>query len=248
MKPSTFPTMQDKEHYLRSVRQWFKTDKANYLLSLEKPLQEEAIARYFGRFLLQAGPVFTVPKNLDDIDEVVYLGCRIEGEDITADEELWPILTESIDVAVLQHTLDFAFSPHDVLREAARCIRPGGHLLISNLNPYSLWGVYRRCDFGILNDTHSISYNKLIDWLRLLGFIVEHKWTGGYGLPKTGYTIGKKSYFETLGQRHTLCGNGFYMVSARKMMIQMTLSEKGEPRIFAGLTPLPIINQSDINE
>ena len=240
--------MQDKEQYLHNVRQWFKTDKANYLLSLEKPMLEEALKRYFGRFLLQTGPVFTVAKEIKDIGEVIRLGHSLEEEDVICDEELWPILTESIDVAVLQHTLDFAFSPHDILREAARCIRPGGHLLIANLNPYSLWGIYRRCDFGVLSDTHSISYAKLTDWLRLLGFIIERKWIGGYGLPKTGYTIGKKSYFETLGQRHQLYGNGFYIVSARKMMIQLTLSEKGAPHILTGLTPLPVINQSDINE
>lgn len=240
--------MQNKEQYLQNVRKWFETNKANNLLSLEKPMLEEALKRYFGRFLLQTGPVFTVSKKVKDITEVVRLGHSLGGEDIICDEELWPILTESIDVAVLQHTLEFAVSPHDVLREAARCIRPGGHLLIANLNPYSLWGVYRRCNFSILNNTHSISCAKLIDWLRLLGFIIECKWVGGYGLPKTGYTIGEKSYIEILGQRHKLYGNGFYIVSARKMMIQLTLSKEGSPNVLTGLTPLPVINQSDMNE
>ena len=44
-------------------------------------------------------------------------------------EEL-PLEHNSCDVVVLHHALDFAQSPHQVLREAARILRPGGHLIL----------------------------------------------------------------------------------------------------------------------
>lgn len=41
-----------------------------------------------------------------------------------------PIEHESVDVALLHHSLDYSEDPHQLLRESARVLMPYGHLLI----------------------------------------------------------------------------------------------------------------------
>ncbi|MFM1760358.1 MAG: hypothetical protein RLY75_1629, partial [Pseudomonadota bacterium] len=52
-----------------------------------------------------------------------------------------PFASESIDLLVLPHVLEFAADPHQILREAERVLRPEGRLIISGFNPASLWGM-----------------------------------------------------------------------------------------------------------
>lgn len=225
---------------ISQIRTWFNGEHGTYLLSLEKPIIDKALSYYFGRFLLQAGPLFSLHAPIRNMTEIVSVGISDSGADIIHEEHAWPILTEGVECVVLHHALDFASSPHDVLREAARCVRPGGHLLIVGFNPYSLWGIYRHCTRSVLNKTHSLSYMRLTDWLRLLGFSVERQWKGGYGLPKSKWTK-----LELMGQRKNWFGNGFYIISARKLMVTPTPSEKKRRSILGGLAPIPVVNRSD---
>lgn len=231
---------------LAAVRAWFASSKGQRLLALETPLIEQALAYYFGRFLIQAGPLFNLTVPIKDIKEIISIGSESSKADIICDEHAWPILTEGVEAVVLQHALDFAYSPHNLLREATRIIRPGGHLLIVGFNPYSYWGIYRRCYFGVLSESHGISYVRLTDWLTLLGFAIEKTWTGGYGLPSNASANQPLSKFELLGQRRQWWGNGFYIVSARKMMIQPTPLENKQQSILESLAPIPVVNRNDV--
>lgn len=229
-----------------AVSDWFISGRGQKLLTLEKPLLDRALSYCFGRFLLEAGPVAEFTKPIKDIKMIVKLGCRYSKADIIADEVAWPVLTESIEVVVLQHALDFACSPHDLLRESARCVRPGGHIIIVGLNPVSGWGFYRRCRLGIFRRSHSLSSARLKDWLRLLGFAIDHYWTGGYCLPTKGYKKDKLTLLETIGQHHRLWGNGFYLLSARKMMVQPTPLIGEDKLVLTNLAPVPVVGRNDI--
>ena len=52
-----------------------------------------------------------------------------------------PIATQSIDLVLLPHVLEFAEEPHAVLREVDRVMMPEGRLVIVGFNPWSLWGM-----------------------------------------------------------------------------------------------------------
>ena len=49
-----------------------------------------------------------------------------------------PIATQSIDLVLLPHVLEFAEEPHAVLREVDRVMMPEGRLVIVGFNPWSL--------------------------------------------------------------------------------------------------------------
>ena len=55
-----------------------------------------------------------------------------------------PIATQSIDLVVLPHVLEFADEPHQILREVDRVLMPEGRLVIVGFNPWSLWGAAQR--------------------------------------------------------------------------------------------------------
>lgn len=228
------------------VRNWFASNKGQKLIALEKPLLDKALATCFGRFLIEVGPIGEFSKPVKDIEIIVKLGYIHTNADIIIEEAAWPVFTESIDVIVLQHALDFAYSPHDLLRESARCIRPGGHVLIVGFNPFSCWGIFKRYHFSVLSKSHSITLIRLKDWLRLLGFTIEQCWKGGYCLPTKSSKEDKLTLLETLGQNYHFWGNGFYLISARKMMLQQIPMVNESSPLLGRLTTFPVVGRNDI--
>jgi SAM-dependent methyltransferase len=51
-----------------------------------------------------------------------------------------PFASQSLDLVVLPHVLEFAAEPHQVLREVERVLIPEGQVIICGFNPASLWG------------------------------------------------------------------------------------------------------------
>lgn len=96
---------------------------------------------------------------------------------LAADPDYWPIQTDSVDAIVLPHTLELTANPHQVLREADRCLIPDGHLVILGFNPFSLWGIRqlltRRTDRPPWSSRFR-SQHRVTDWLGLLGFDALH--------------------------------------------------------------------------
>jgi SAM-dependent methyltransferase len=96
---------------------------------------------------------------------------------LAADPDYWPIRTDSVDAIILPHTLELTANPHQVLREADRCLIPDGHLVILGFNPFSLWGarqlLTRRTDRPPWS-TRFRSQHRVTDWLALLGFDTLH--------------------------------------------------------------------------
>ncbi|PIE42980.1 MAG: SAM-dependent methyltransferase [Gammaproteobacteria bacterium] len=94
---------------------------------------------------------------------------------VSLSEEL-SLASDTIDLVVLHHTLDFAAAPHQTLREAARVLRSGGYMLIVGLNPAGLWGLMRlfRNKQEPPWSGRFISSRRIEDWLELLDFRIEN--------------------------------------------------------------------------
>lgn len=232
-----------------AAREWFASPKGQHLLQDEFPILCEALSYYIGRYILYWGPLETLSTSENYKNDVFSLGLNGVGANIICEERAWPIITESVSAVVLQHSLDFASSPHDLLRESARCVRPGGHLLIAGFNPLSFGGLYKRCCFNILGKSNSISYYKLSDWLRLLGFSIDKHWYGGYSFPFKRLLCKRLfNRLEAMGMQRSLFGCGFYVVSARKLMIQITPDVAKKRFIWGKLTPFPVTNRNDVRK
>ncbi|SFQ36821.1 Methyltransferase domain-containing protein [Geopseudomonas sagittaria] len=210
----------------REAEAWFAGPLGRLLLDSQQSLLEQQLGSHFGSFLLHYGFSAGELPPQRQITHYIRLGPPLPGVEIVCEEGAWPVLEHAADVVVLQHALDFAVSPHQLLREAARCVRPGGHLLVVGIHPWSLWGLRQLLPGDALAGARCIAPNRLADWLHLLGFALEKRRFGCYCPPLSSARWqarlrGVESWAESL----QLPGGGVYLLAARKLM--------------AGLRPLP---------
>ena len=101
----------------------------------------------------------------------------------------WPWPQDSLDLVCMPHVLERSDNPHATLREAHRVLMPEGRLVLTGINPWSVWGLkyknWRRQNIAGENGSplQLLSVARLKDWLRLLGFELERC---DYGLWFTG--------------------------------------------------------------
>ena len=99
-----------------------------------------------------------------------------------------PFASQSLDLVVMPHVLEFAAEPHQVLREVERVLIPEGQVIICGFNPASLWGV--RQGMGRIARSpylpvagEFISMPRMKDWLKLLNLGVSRSHFGCYAPP-----------------------------------------------------------------
>ncbi len=141
--------------------------------------------------------------------------------DVWLDSRAWPWQADSLDLVVLPHTLELSADPHACLREVARVLIPEGQVLITGLNPLSLWGWQplrgssRRLGGAAAQDL--IAYRRMRDWLRLLGFEVQVSrfggWTPALGSERWMQRLG---WMERAGERWWPILGGVYLLMATK--------------------------------
>jgi len=99
---------------------------------------------------------------------------------LIAEYDQLPLLTNSVDSVVMNHELEFASDPHQVLREIHRVLMPNGNLVLSVFNPISLFTLHKIWPFKVespLWRARMFSIARIKDWLILLGFeVVEQNY------------------------------------------------------------------------
>lgn len=239
------------DEWLPELRQWFATDLGQQLLASEQALLDRLLPTMFGYHLLQ----ISIDNRLDLVHESpvrhqVKVNPRTElglpdSAVIARNEEL-PFENNSIDVVVLHHVLDYAQSPHQVLREAARVIRPGGYLLNVGFNPISWWGVYRKLKFNkntVPWQGHFISPQRMHDWLALLELTVVKELSDYYPLPFEKESWRHRSrLLDALTRRCSSHCGAFMLQVARKDVGGMTPIEPVKKQ--RKLINLPLVEPS----
>lgn len=228
MRGGVLPQLSDPDHRMStsSAADWFATPLGADLLAREQAWYDETVSNIFGFNALQLGLV-----------QFDFLrACRIPlraaigtgpGVRVVADPHFLPVASQSIDLLLLPHVLEFAADPHQILREVERVLMPEGHLVISGFNPLSLWGVKR-----VLSRAHGaypwngrfISLVRMKDWLSLLNF----EMTGGrmccYAPPFAGSRWRERfAFMEKAGDRWWPLGGGVYFLVAKKRVPGMRL-------------------------
>jgi SAM-dependent methyltransferase len=140
-----------------------------------------------------------------------------------------PFASQSLDLVVLPHLLEFAAEPHQVLREVERVLIPEGQLIISGFNPASLWGMRQaagRLTGGsfLPRDGEFISLPRLKDWLKLLNMEVGRGHFGCYAPPcATQKWLHRFGFMEPAGARWWPYFGAVYVVRAIKRVQGMRL-------------------------
>src|SRR5476649_2494638 len=226
---------------ISSAREWLSGPLGQLLLQEERRVLEDELGRYFGGYLVHYGPSAETPPAAKQVQRNVRLGAPLPGVEIVCEEQAWPLSEHAADVVVMQHGLDFCLSPHGLLREAASSVRPGGHLLIIGINPWSAWGIRHVFSHDALRQARCISPSRVGDWLNLLGFALEKRRFGCYRPPlASAKWQGRLSGLERLGDGWQLSGGGFYLLVARKIVVGLRPVRQVLRQPMGKLVPMPM--------
>lgn len=218
------------------VEAWFDTSLGQTLLEDEQKHIDAAVADLYGFHLLQLGASRQVDTTKNSTIQHRFslapclnqsntpLGAPITG---VSDAEKIPLESESVDVVVLHHALDFSQNPHQLLRETERIVIPRGHVLIVSFNPFSWMGAWksiaRIATRGKHWRHHSLRLGRVMDWLRLLDFEPVSVKHGFYRWPIDHAGVIRKTQWLEKAFRFTkLPVGGYYLILARKDVVGMT--------------------------
>ena len=183
------PPIIETNSVVQNWRQWLTTPAGSYLLNWEQFQMDELVSDIFGYHALQLGmpelnglKTNRMPHQWLALSETEGLPETLNYQ-FAAHSIALPFKADSLDLLVMPHSLELSLDPHASLREAERVLMPEGHLVITGLNPASLWGwrhqraqFYRRWGYEGLSSPpceELIGYWRLRDWLKLLGFEVK---------------------------------------------------------------------------
>lgn len=217
------------------VRQWLASPRGTVLLRAEQLWLQERLKRCFGSYLVVYNAA-TDTTWRSDIRHQVHIGSDEQRQDVICSECLWPVQPDGADVVLLQHSLEFAGSPYDLLREATRAVRPGGYLLLIGRNPWWQGFVGNK----LWRRGHRLSAARVSEWLAVLGFAVEAPEFAHY-LPACGQrTLPGLEGF--LGKKQWPLG-ACYMIAARKQ-VHAAPAQRQRSRRLKGLLPMPVAQQT----
>ncbi|WQG58123.1 methyltransferase domain-containing protein [Pseudomonas sp. RTB3] len=226
---------------ISSAREWLSGPVGQLLLEEERRVLEDELGRFFGGYLVHYGPSAEAPPAAKQVQRNVRLGAPLPGVEIVCEEQAWPLSEHAADVVVMQHGLDFCLSPHGLLREAASSVRPGGHLLIIGINPWSAWGLRHVFAHDALRKARCISPSRVVDWLNLLGFALEKRRFGCYRPPLASAAWqARLAGLERLGDGWQSPGGGFYLLVARKIVVGLRPVRQVRRETMGKLLPLPM--------
>lgn len=209
-----------------TLHDWFATPLGKYLLEKEQAYLDDVTPDIFGFHALQLGLPQVDLLRESRISHRLRI-ASFDHPDLFANSHELPIATQSIDMVLLPHVLEFASEPHAVLREVDRVMMPEGRLLILGFNPWSLWGL--RSSLGPSRDEypwngHFMSLLRVKDWLALLGFEVSAGRLVAYAPPiESPRVLRRFGFMEPAGDRWWAVGGAVYMLQAIKRVRGMRL-------------------------
>ncbi len=251
---------------------WFKTPPGEYLLAWERERFDQTVADIFGYHALQLGlpeldalRANRMPHQwlaLQGLDPALAAGGK--GKDAPAkplrvallsDSAALPFPENSLDLVLLPHTLELSNDPHASLREVERVLVPEGRVVISGLNPASLWGLrqrrahfYRRMGYGELflpEAGEFIGYWRLRDWLRLLSFEVESGQFGCYRpAVSRASSLERFAWMDGVGERWwPILGAVYFLVAVKRVRGMRLLEPNWKTQTAPATAPAALANQ-----
>ena len=215
------------DSHAMALKNWRGKKFGNYLLQAEKKLLAEECADLAGYRMMHLGLIGD-QCSLESFNQLHQFYSRPHTNDLSFDgslvvavNEYLPIPSDVVDIAIVQHALEYSLSPQSVLAETARVLAPGGHMILCVFNPLGPMGLLKwpmrlatqRPEYNFF----SLRKNRVYDWLSLLNCEVIGVQNGAYNFP-----IGGANCLRDDTAWHKACekigspwGN-FYMIHAVK--------------------------------
>ncbi len=204
---------------------WLKSVQGRYILDWEQATLDEFVADVFGFNALQLGlpPMDFLRSNRIPLRQKA---CQIAGADVLCNLDTLPFASNSIDLIVLPHVLEFSKDPHQILREVERILIPEGQLIVLGFNPLSMWGMKHRFSRSgqFPWNGRYLSLARLKDWLQLLGFELDGGTHGCYAPPlQQKKWLQRWHLIESAGERSWNFAGAVYALRAIKRVHGMRL-------------------------
>jgi SAM-dependent methyltransferase len=200
------------------VAEWIRSPLGQHLLEREQRYFDDVVADIFGYNAFQLG--------MPELDLLrasrIPFRCRVGTHgavDVRTDFRDLPMASNSADLVLLPHVLEFAEHPHQILREVARVLMPEGEVVLSGFNPFSLWGFRRGFHRGQDYPWRGrfITLMRVKDWLALLGFEIVGGQMACYAPPSRQQKwLERFRFMESAGNRWWPIGGGVYFLQAVK--------------------------------
>lgn len=206
---------------------WLAAPLGRTLLDRERALVETAMERVFGTQCLQIGhwgPPDTFLPSARTQRRALVAEPGARGDFVSHASSL-AVQTNSVDVVLLPHTLEFEPEPHEVIREVDRVLVGEGHLLVLGFEPLGWWSLrHRLSEQGFPPGLdHMLSRGRLRDWLRLLHFDVLEVHRFLHTLPIARMHGGSlERRFEAAGRWFGGHFGSAYLLKAKKRVYTMT--------------------------
>jgi SAM-dependent methyltransferase len=241
------------------LHDWLNTPPGRYLLDWERSRFDVAVADVFGYHALQLG-LPELPGLHNNRMPHRWLAMPAPAEPglaptLVCDFAALPFAENSLDLLLLPHALELSPDPHATLREVERVLLPEGRVVISGLNPLSLWGLHQsrtRLLYRLgLGDNYlpevgnAIGYWRLRDWLRLLSFEVESVQFGCYRpAVRSAAWLQRFAWMDPLGERTwPILGSVYFVVAVKRVRGMRLLGPRWKaPKVIANAS-VPIANR-----
>ena len=161
---------------------WYQTPRGKLLKDLEAEYLKKSITVSCKQNILQIGGLGWESEFIDcslyksyTVLDAKGLGCD-KAQKIQSKAYCLPLRTDSMDMIIVPHLLEFDTHRFQTMREIERVLKPEGLLVILNFNPWSLWVRYQFLWDKKMADSwggHFISRARVLDWLKLLNFEVS---------------------------------------------------------------------------
>lgn len=219
-------------HGYRNLQHWNQWLHQQFLGSAVMDAENKILARLLGKHFGKHALLIGVPQQFSLLESTKipchtlispFLAHERQPGFIEGDLHEVPIMTGSIDLVVLPHTLEYVDNPRQLIHEATRIVKPEGLIVTMGFNPYSLWGLRKIFSRREVPWASSFLYaNQVRSWLRLAEFDIEKQSTYLFRPPFNSKSIfDKLEFLEYVGNLFHYFG-GIYCIIARAKVIPLT--------------------------